>query len=84
MKIKILPSSPLSPLNEFFPQGVPVDGELEMNGSPAYIFDTEGVSRETLREIAQIATSADMPFAISAILLSQHDLVIPQEWTYGA
>lgn len=84
MKIKILPEKPLSPLNDFFPEGVPVDGELEVNGLPAYIFDTEGVREETLRKIVNIVKGDNMPFAISAILLSQHDLVIPQEWTYGA
>ncbi|MBD2130708.1 hypothetical protein NDI39_10045 [Microcoleus sp. ZQ-A2] len=84
MEVKILPEKPLSPLNELFPKGVPVDGELEVNGSLAYIFNTEGVSRDVLKRIAQLATSDNMPFAISAILLSQCELVIPKEWVCGA
>lgn len=80
MNIKLLSSSPLHSLNQFFPDGVPVDGELEVNGNPAYIFNTVGVETETLRKIVDIVNSNSMPFVISAILLSQHDLVIPKEW----
>ena len=84
MKIKVSPEKPLAPLNELFPQGIPVYedlGEIEINGNPAYLFNADAVEETTLRKILAIATSDDVPFVISAILLSQHDLMIPKEWT---
>jgi hypothetical protein len=79
-KIKIQPFAPLSPLNSLFPEGVPVDGEMLVNSNPVYLFDTDGVSQDTLREIVKIISSDEMPFAIFAVLQAQAELVIPKEW----
>jgi hypothetical protein len=81
MRIKILPSSPLSPLNELFPQGVPIqDVEVCVQDAEAYLFDPLAVEPDVIQQVLGIAMADKMPVSITFILLSDSELIIPKEW----
>lgn len=82
MNIKILVGTPLSPLNELFPQGVPIqDGvEICIQETEAYLFDPLAVEPEVIKQVLDIAMADRMPASITFILLSDSELIIPKEW----
>lgn len=82
MNIKILPSSPLAPLNELFPQGVPIQDGVEVciQETEAYLFDPLALEPDVVQQVLLIAMADKMPVSITFMLLSDSELIIPKEW----
>ena len=82
-KIRVIPDSPLAPLNKLFPEGIPTrcnSPSILMRDERCYEFDTNGVPREVLKQIIQIAEQDKMPFDIIMGLTIFHVLAIPSTW----
>lgn len=82
MRVTLLPKKPLSPLNELFPQGVPVQKGVEVcvHETEAYLFDPLELEPETVQQVLRIAMADNMPVSIIFMLLSDSELIIPKEW----
>jgi|GEM_PF-7087380 hypothetical protein len=85
MKISIKPETPLTPLNQIFPDGVPVVGDspliaLDESQEPCWILNQSGLERSTLNKLADLANSDAMPIAITFTVIHVEIFPIPQEW----
>lgn len=89
MKIKILPETPLSPLNTLFPEGVPVVDSLEFRflSSTAYLFDPTQVSKDILCRMKNLFDTDEELQLVSPILVRNDFcpnenpyIAIPKDW----
>ena len=82
-KIRLISDCPLSPLNSLFPEGIPTvicGPSLKIRDELCWELDTQGLSKEIVKQIIKIAVTDNMPVDIILGLKLHSVLAIPQSW----